>query len=327
MPAAIPLVAAGFSVYAGVGAIAAGSALVGGLMVAGGALTAVGSLTGNKKLSTLGAVLGLAGGVGSLASEAAAGSTLANTGAETSQELLNAQAPGVSTTTNAGGVVSQGAADTAAAVSDAAGKSGGLVSDAINSTPPAALAANEPLGAPQFSGNGTQYDLQRGVYDGGSPAQSAAASPVDAAQPQQSGLADWRAAANSAPQTPVGASPGAADFGSGFENTTPSGQAANAAPQAPGTSPDWWNKLKQYGSGAAEWMQKNPNLTMVGGGLVYGAMNNYGQQQLAEDNMKRQMRYQDWVRQRYSDAAANLRVPGLVSTAPATGGIISGTRG
>lgn len=70
MPAAIPLIAAGAEIAAGASAIAAGSAVVGGLMVAGGVLTGLGALTGNKKLSQLGAIAGLAGGIGGLATGA-----------------------------------------------------------------------------------------------------------------------------------------------------------------------------------------------------------------------------------------------------------------
>jgi len=75
MPAAIPLIAAGFTAAAGVTAVTAvgatmASMVIGGMMIASGALTAVGAITGNKKLMKVGGVLGLAGGVAGLASGA-----------------------------------------------------------------------------------------------------------------------------------------------------------------------------------------------------------------------------------------------------------------
>jgi hypothetical protein len=55
-----------FGAYAGISAgLAIGaSTLMGGLMIAGGVMSGLGALTGNKTLSTLGMVAGLAGGVG-----------------------------------------------------------------------------------------------------------------------------------------------------------------------------------------------------------------------------------------------------------------------
>ena len=65
MPA-VALIGAAASVSAG---IAAGG-LLGGMMIAGGVMTGLGTLTGNKKLTRIGAVLGLAGGIGSMISNA-----------------------------------------------------------------------------------------------------------------------------------------------------------------------------------------------------------------------------------------------------------------
>jgi hypothetical protein len=60
---ALALVGAGASIWGGM-AIGA-STLMGGLMIAGGVMSGLGAITGNKTLSTLGMVAGLAGGVGS----------------------------------------------------------------------------------------------------------------------------------------------------------------------------------------------------------------------------------------------------------------------
>ena len=60
---AVALIGAGMSIYGGM-AIMGTSALMGGLMIAGGVMSGLGAITGNKTLSQLGMVAGLAGGVG-----------------------------------------------------------------------------------------------------------------------------------------------------------------------------------------------------------------------------------------------------------------------
>lgn len=75
MPAAIPLLAAGASIFAGVTAVTAagatiGSMVAGGLMIAGGALTAIGAVTKNQKLMKIGGLVSLAGGIGGMMSGA-----------------------------------------------------------------------------------------------------------------------------------------------------------------------------------------------------------------------------------------------------------------
>jgi len=57
---ALALVSAGASIWAGM----AIPGMLGGLMIAGGVMSGLGAITGNKTLSTLGMVAGLAGGVG-----------------------------------------------------------------------------------------------------------------------------------------------------------------------------------------------------------------------------------------------------------------------
>lgn len=102
----------------------------------------------------------------------------------------------------------------------------------------------------------------------------------------------------------------------------------NAMGGAPSNSPgDWWGGLKNTLEDVGGWMNKNPSLTKVGGGLIQGAMDYYGKQEMADDNLKRQKAYQDWVRQRYSESVRNLRVPAVTLTAPQNTGIIGGQRG
>lgn len=77
MPMALPLIAAAGSIAAGVAAGA--TTLIGGAMIAGGALSAIGAITKNEKLTRIGGLVGLAGGVAGLATGAwsSAASTLA----------------------------------------------------------------------------------------------------------------------------------------------------------------------------------------------------------------------------------------------------------
>lgn len=114
----VALVGAAASISAGV-AIGA-STLVGGLMVAGGALTAIGTVTGNKKLATLGAVMGLGAGVANLASGASSAASGAASGAESAAsglgEMVDATG-GLETATNFSlpettGLASQAMSDT-----------------------------------------------------------------------------------------------------------------------------------------------------------------------------------------------------------------------
>lgn len=156
MPMAAALVASAFSVSSGMAAITAagglmtGGGMLGGLMVAGGALSGIGALTGNKKLLKIGAVLGLAGGVGNLISKGleegakagvgdAAGKALTDTAQSTSSQALEA--------------VTGSAADTANVAADLAGDVAtadqGLINSAMGSPldPRAASAASGPYGA------------------------------------------------------------------------------------------------------------------------------------------------------------------------------------
>jgi hypothetical protein len=351
-------------------AIAAGGlsalTLTSGLMIAGGALTGIGAITGNKKLMTLGSVLGLAGGVSSFVSKAGEAAGAAATAEAASQAAAEA---GASTTANVGGNVVQGAgadlattaADTAANIASEAGSSalagsqpGGLIADAAA---PGALTGDAGPWAPNGPGEaGALADAGPGLR-----------APEAAPAIRESGAANYRLRPGSWEQyTPdygsgfrapsqgfmdantslVGAGEAAPGMGTSMPDSGPmtatrydlqqgtydggySGRGPDSIPgQAGSAAPgDWWSKMKKFGQDFDKFTKENPGLTKVGGGLLQGAMMYAGQQQLASDNAKRQMAYQDWVRQRYSDSLRNLTVPSVVRTAPATGGIIGGVRG
>ena len=337
MPAAIPLVGAAFSIGAGVtaaggmAALAAGGlsalTLTSGLMIAGGALTGIGALTGNKKLMTLGSVMGLAGGVSNFLSKA--GETAASAaGAEVASQA--AAEAGASTTTNIGGEVVQGAA------ADAARSAADVASDVAGSS---ALAARSPeayaqaLGPGASAAPGSQAAMLADQTPGfgrmglsGTADAAAGANPMSLVGPSQAapagmGMDYLQAADQSAGLIPAG------EQGAAFSTTLTPDQMATAGFKDAAGQSDWWSRMKQFGSEAGKWIEKNPTTAKLGGGLVAGAMSYLGQNQLAEDQVKRQMAYQDWVRQRYSDSVRNLTVPSVVRTAPQTAGIIGGARG
>lgn len=89
-----PVAAVGASIMSAVGGITL-SGLATGAMVAGTAMTAIGAITGNKTISKIGMGLGLAGGVGSMATSAMG--TANQTLGKTSTALLE-KTPGLQTT-------------------------------------------------------------------------------------------------------------------------------------------------------------------------------------------------------------------------------------
>ena len=281
MPMAIPLVASAFSISAGLTA----GGLLGGMMVAGGAIGGLGAITGNKKLMTLGSVLGLAGGVGSaMGLGEVAKNTAGDVAAKAAGDAAKATAGNTiaDTTGTAVGATeaAKGALDVA---SDVATADQGLINNALSKTAPAAGGAPETLGAYQ--------------------------SPSDMA------LAAGTKTANAS-----------ADFWSKLTNGAGSLGAGDAMTAVKNTASTLWDAGTGAIKDVSAWAEKNPNTAKIGAGLVGGAMNYMGQQQMAKDAMDRQMKYTDWVRQRYSDSVANLRIPTL-STPQGSQGIIAGSRG
>jgi hypothetical protein len=97
MMPAIALVGAVASVSAGITALGAaatiGATLAAGASIAGGVLVGLGTVTKNPKLTKIGAVLGIAGGIGTAVSKASsASSALGGAGAEAAGDLAFAKA-------------------------------------------------------------------------------------------------------------------------------------------------------------------------------------------------------------------------------------------
>lgn len=158
MPMLAALAGAAFSVSAG---LTAGGVL-GGMMVAGGAISGLGAVTGNKKLTKIGGVLSLAGGVGSLASSAmnaaktagesaasaalneGAGASLADGVLETAASQSSAFTPTNPLSTPAEGVGYAAPSLTAGDVATQAGLIGQSVPSSVFQAPPL------PVGQPGF---------------------------------------------------------------------------------------------------------------------------------------------------------------------------------
>lgn len=151
MPVALPLLAAGGSIFAGISA----GGLIGGAMIAGGALTGIGALTKNQKLMKIGGLVSLAGGVAGLATGAFA-ATAETLASQTAQEAFRAAELAATGATNAAmGGVEAAAGAAGGAVADAgligSGVTGtaqptGLVSEAFRA-PASTVAASEAASA------------------------------------------------------------------------------------------------------------------------------------------------------------------------------------
>lgn len=120
---------------AGWGMMAAGNgltlgSLAGGAMFAGGISTALGSVSGNKKLTKIGGILSLGGGIGSLGADMIAGQALGSTASagwsETMSQLEGAfgSVMGTGGQTAATGTISQGGVSGTSGLTSGAGGQG-----------------------------------------------------------------------------------------------------------------------------------------------------------------------------------------------------------
>lgn len=152
-------------------AFVAGS-VAAGMMFAGAAMSLVGNATGNKDLQMLGTVVGLAGGVGSLANlgEAAAGSTVS----EGAIQSANASGDAIESLNASQGWTSTGGAEAATGAQAAdASASQAIVGDA-NPNVTVNAAPAETIAPP------AQLADTTGLAAGANPALSSAPAPVDA---------------------------------------------------------------------------------------------------------------------------------------------------
>ena len=266
MPAALPLLAGVGEAAAGYTAAVAATTtmgeVIGGAMMAGGALSAIGGLTGNKSLSNIGSVLGLAGGAAGLAT--GAWSNVAQTvGSNASTDLA-----GVSSSLgSAGGDGGLGLSGSSLAGSSADGyTTPNLGSDmgATTATPlgatPGTDASGTPLAADSAAATNPTLAATYGANYGGG-----------------------------APITPDGSvaqagAPGAAPA-----------PAAAAPASGGGLLSNFGQKLSDFGT----WAQQgeNPRLVQAGAGLLNGMATRVGQY----ENQKNLLSLQEQAAQRARD--------------------------
>lgn len=222
---AIASFSAGAAVVAGgIGAIAAGSVaamVVGGAMMVGAALTVVGVVTGNEKLTKIGGILSLAGGIGAgvaglMGAAGGAGAAGATAGLEVAQGVGAAAADGVSnavigTEALAGNIADQaggGILNMASPAAEAA--TGTLATEAASAAPYLETAASTAqAAAPQAA---TPFSLQtdNAFAPGENPTPFKSEGILQTTQPQGGGILDWMNKNKQATELLSGAVKGAA---------------------------------------------------------------------------------------------------------------------
>lgn len=233
MPMILPVVIAFAAV--GSGAVVGFAAYA---MVAGAVLSTAGALTGNKDLSRIGAFIGLAGGISSLASGAAG----AASGAEAVSGMDLAADAAAGTANN---VVTAG---------EAVGAAQGL-GEVANAAIPGTAAT--PGAMPPTTAVAP-------------PDPTAAIAPTTTAP--STSLADIAAKGAAPPTTPADAMTSY----QALENQAASPLAQKAANYSASDLSSWWDKAmaagKDVGKGVGDWAQKNPlmasTLVNVGGKMI-----------------------------------------------------------
>ena len=244
MPA-IALVGAAASISAGVAA----GGLLGGMMIAGGVMTGLGTLTGNKKLARIGAIVGLAGGIGTMVSNAGnAAGAAASAGGE-----------GVSMGTAAGNAGSNAAELGMAELGNVTDTAGVVV----NPIAPSGIVAQE-IGAPM--GNGA-FLGEYGDLASGAPA--AATEPASLLTPQAAAT-QQQISQQSATTGITGPSI------NGSQTVAASNPLGEAASKLQGWGKDAWGFISD---------PKNAQMVKAGSGLVQGAMGAYSQQSMIDQQL------------------------------------------
>lgn len=267
MPVAVVALAA----YSFVGAAAAATAVgatmatmvAAGAVMAGSALTVVGTITGNPKLTKIGAIVGLVGGVASLANSAMSAGEAA--GSATSNVASDAPSTAASAATDA--------------ATNAAGDLAGSAVQTMPVTPPGTV---EPMGMLDAGASGPVIQPVANAGGAGAGAAPSASAPaasggmLDAAVPAQSATPYDAQAARStfdSTQTAVGKSASLDAFqtntGSALDSFTPGASKVDA-----------FGGLASAGNGLTDpsklaelqnWVKQNPEMAKVAAGMVQGA--------------------------------------------------------
>lgn len=250
MPA-IALVGAAVSAYAGATAViaaggfaamSAGAAIVAGAAIAGGAMTVVGTVTGNKKLASIGSLVSLGAGVGSMFTGAEAAGAVAGDMVIPNEAASAANASAFNDTLNA----------TAMNVPDA------------SSVASMGAEFNNSLGS-----NGIINDMSAPMPDFDAPDGLLASRPDP-----------WTDAA--APPRPDGAEVSSPASGTGLPKlkTATNSVTGETGVKPPSDKPATEGFMAKA-EAARQWIKGNAELTKLGGGVINGAMKSYSDQSAA----------------------------------------------
>lgn len=308
------------------GASAAAAAVVGGLIVSGTAMSIVGAVTGNKDLSRFGAVLSLAGGIGGLASGAwgsaassvAASSSAASGAVDTSAlTLANAAAPSATSFGAASYDFGTGVSGISMAAPAASSADGLILANSAPAAPTAAAVTAAPTTPIASSAPATSYPTPGTAADAGTssvanlgsatPATPAVAPGSDlggavvspaSGQPAVPDFSGMNPSGGAMPATTSATTP--AGFGqAGGVNFDPTVQAGN----------NFWGTVGDTVKGVGKWLNDNPGMAKVAGGLVQGAATSYG----AQLNQQRQYDLQQQAiaaqRARYTASLQGVQAP------------------
>ena len=251
--------------------------IAGGVMMAGGVMSGVGAITGNKKLSKMGGILSLAGGIGAFASGATGGLGLGGEGS------------GSTAVRNMAGNMMDSINSTGLNVYNP---------DMVKGAMEAGKAAAEPV-AGAFSdvqvAQTSPVNMDSGVQQ--VPLADTPATPgLDS---NQRGLLN---AAGNTPDGTVKIAEAAPDFAAGAKPVTPAGAAPsqnyNVAPPAEQAGPPAPNKP----TGILGFVKENPDLSKIGA----QALSSFGSAAMAPD----QQAYMDAIAAKYGVDTANAKIQG-----------------
>lgn len=250
------------------GTVGIGAAISAGAMVAGGVMSGVGIVTGNKKLTKIGGILSLAGGVGAMAFGTSAGPGLL--GKEAHQAGNLSSLTGGSTEAQAS-LMSEvaSASKTANAVQNADAWAGQLdISAATPAAPDVAQASNTAAFGPAETQSIS--NLEKSIPEGTMNLNTDQVPMGDHTGGAGTGMADAKlsvdAAPPQAPATQSAAQPAPAQGGGATPATDAMKNGEIYGPTAPPAAE------KGFFTGAGKFAKDNKELIEIGGKMMMGAM-------------------------------------------------------
>ena len=296
VPIVMSFAAAGSAIAAAGGVIAAMSTFTGFLAVAGAALTGIGAITGKKDLVKIGSLMTLGSSLASAAGSAGgatAGEAAAGTGADaaTSEAWANGAGLGKDTVAassgEAAGSVTPATAGMEQATTGAA--EAGVSQSTIDPLERANAAAGE--------GGSSIFERATAASNGATPAAAGSTGAVEgssildkltaAQEPGSTVLGDINRQALQIGVEPSAALPGGVAVNGQAVATDPIAQYAS---QTPASTINASNAASTQRSASmldqvGQWTKNNKELAQLGGNLLTGLANGYGQQQALDAQM------------------------------------------